>query len=167
MPVLLFHKPSRADAAVDREVVVRRDPVGDAVAVAVDCLSHRIELLVRGKPTDSVDDIPGFVARWSYVSRRADVIHHAVGAAYLKPHQFAGCELQAVAGLVQGRNHRRLARRIVQMVGGHHGSRHGRGRQQQAGLQRLQHKRTGARLTAVTLFEIEQFLELHDEISCW
>ena len=119
------------------------------------------------KPADPVDDIPGVVARWACVSRGAGDIRHAVGTGDLELDQFTSRELQPIAVLVRGRNHRGLARRIVLVVGGHHRSRHGRGRQQQAGFQRLQRKFIGAQLTAVTLFQIKQFLELHVGISCW
>ena len=111
------------------------------------------------KSTDTVGDIPGFVAHWSHAGRRAGGIRHAVGAAHLKAHQFTGPELQTVAVGVRRGNHGRLARRIVQMVGGHHRGRHGCGRQEQTRFQRLQHKRIGAGLTTVAL--IEQFLEFH------
>jgi hypothetical protein len=46
------------------------------------------------------------------------------------------------------------------MVGGHHGGRHGCGRQEQTGFQRFQDKSIGAGLTAVAL--IEQCIEFHE-----
>ena len=187
--VLILHVPGGADTAVDGEIIVGRDPVGHAVAVAVDRLSVRLELLVRSKPAHAVDDIPGCVARGREARRPTGEFRDAVGAGHLELHQFARGELQAISGCVRRGDHRRLFRRIVGLVGGHDRGRHGRlarghrrhvherSREHHAGLQKFQHKGTnarlgpfrhglvqGVRLASDTCIEAQQLGKLHGTI---